>query len=426
LEELHAPELASVSGQLAAHYEASGMAGQAIRYYRASADVATQRFAYAEAADLIRRALVLCRDFPESVKRDKEEVELLVTLGPSLVTTHGYSMPEVGETYERGLMLSRQSGDRKHLFSLLSGAWLFHVVSGQLEESRRLGQQCIDWACGEGIPALEMAGHFLLGSSLFHLGQLDESKKHGKQAVPAFGSPSHPALALFAGPDVRVFSRSYMSHLLWQLGHAEEAAAKSEEAVALARELSHPFSLAIALDYAAMLHVFRQASRHVLPLAEEASAVCRKHGFIYYLAWAEILAGWAAAAAGDTAGGLVQLRNGLDALRATGAELRLPFYYGLLGEVCGLAGQVGEALANIASGFAFQSKNREMWSAPELHRIHGDVLLRSGNASEARASYRRAVESAQQTGARLFELRAAARLRELPAPQNGRQNAAER
>ena len=53
--------------------------------------------------------------------------------------------------------------------------------------------------------------------------------------------------------------------------------------------------------------------------------------------------------------------------------------------------------------------------SPELHRIHGDVLLHSGDASEAQVSYRRAIESARQTGARLFELRAAARLRELLA-----------
>jgi predicted ATPase len=247
-----------------------------------------------------------------------------------------------------------------------------------------------------------------------------------EQAVPTYGGPSHPALALFAGPDVGVFCRSYLSHLLWQLGHADEAAAMSDEAIGLAREVAHPFSLAIALDYAAMLNVFRQESKHALARAGEASAVCRKHGFAYYLAWAEMLAGWATAVEGDTAAGLVELRHGLDALKATGAELRLPFYYGLLAEVCGLAGQVGEALANVASGFAFQSKNGEMWSAPELHRIHGDVLSRGGDTSEAQVSYRRAIEAAQQTGARLFDLRAAARLRELPALRNDRRNAAER
>lgn len=85
LEELYASDLEGVSGWLAAHYEAAGMAEQAIRYYGAAASVAKQRFADAEAADLIRRALRLCRDFPETAKRDKQELELLVTLGPSLV-----------------------------------------------------------------------------------------------------------------------------------------------------------------------------------------------------------------------------------------------------------------------------------------------------------------------------------------------------
>ncbi len=426
LEELHGSELESVVGWLAAHYDEAGMADRAIQCYRAAAEVAKQRFADTEAADLIQRALVLCRDFPETAKRDKEELELLVMLGPSLVTTQGYSTPEVGAAYERGLLLARRSGGRTHLFSLLSGAWLFHIVSGQLLEARRLGHQCLDAASADGVPALEMAGHFLLGTSLFHLGELTASLEQMERAAPSFGSASHPALALFAGPDIGVFCRAYLSHLLWQFGDADQAAAKREESIALARQLSHPFSLAIALDYAAMLDVFRQDGRQALARAGEACVVCRKHGFAYYLAWAEMLEGWAKAVEGDTAAGLMQLRHGLDALKATGAELRLPFYYGLLAEVCGMAGQVGEALANIASGFAFQNKNGELWSAPELYRIHGDVLLRSGDATAAQTSYRRAMESAQKTGAHLFELRAAARLCEAPVLAGNRRNAAER
>jgi DNA-binding SARP family transcriptional activator/predicted ATPase len=426
LAELHAPDLEGVSGWLAAHYDAAGMPEQAIRFYRTAASVAKQRFADVEAAGLLRRALGLCRDFPETAKRDKEELELLATLGPSLVTTHGYSMPEVGETYARGLLLSKRSGDRKHLFSLIGGAWLFHIVRGQLEESRRLGQDCLDEACREGAVAGEMAGRFLLGTSLFHLGQLAASLEQMEQVVLAGSGPFDPALALFAGPDVSVFCRAYLSHLLWHLGDDAQAAAASEESIALARVVSHPFSLAIALDYAAMLNAFRQESKLALTLAGEASAICRKYGFAYYLAWAEILEGWATAVEGNTSTGLVHLRHGLDALKATGAELRLPFYYGLLAEVCGLAGQVGEALANIAGGFAFQSKNGEAWSAPELHRIHGDVLLHSGDPAQARLSYRRAIESARKSGARLLEVRAAARLRELFEPENVARKAAKR
>ena len=191
------------------------------------------------------------------------------------------------------------------------------------------------------------------------------------------------------------------------------AVTRSEEAVLRARAVAHPFTLGIALDYEAMMNVYRWDWGITLARAEEAAAICSKHGFAYYLAMAEILAGWATGMEGNTADGMRRLRIGLDALKSLRAELRLPFYYGLLGEICGRAGRVGEALANIATGFAFLSKNGEMWAAPELHRIQGDLLLRSGEEVQAQVSYRRAIATAGQTGARLFELRAIDRLRSL-------------
>jgi DNA-binding SARP family transcriptional activator/predicted ATPase len=426
LEELHADDFTSVNAPLAAHYEAAGMAEKAIQCFLAAASTARQRFADTEAADLIRRALRVCRAFPESVRRDREEIELLVNLGPSLVTTYGYSMPEVGETYERGLLLSRRSGDRKRWFSLLSGAWFFNIVRGQLGHARRLADECVAEARREGTQTIEMAGRFLLGSSLFHLGHITESMQEIQQSVLAGRGPCDPGLSLFAGPDLGVFCRAYLSHVLWYLGDAAQAAAHSNESITLARELSHPFTLAIALDYAAMLNAFRNQGQVVLALAVEASAISVKYGFAYYSAWAEMLAGWGIGVEGDPAAGLARFRHGLDALRATGAELRLPFYYGLLAELCGLAGHAGDALANVASAFAFQSKNGELWCAPELHRIHGDVLLRSGAVAGAELSYHRAMESARQVGAPLLEQRAAARLRDQPGFRADARRAGER
>jgi predicted ATPase len=426
LQELYATDIEGISGWLAAHYESAGIAEQAIRFYRTAASVAKQRFANVEAADQIRRALRLCRDFPESARRDQTEIELLATLGPSLVMRHGYSMREAGETYERGLELSRRTGERRHNFSLISGAWLFHIVRGDLEESRRLGQDCIDEGRREGSSAVEMAGRFLLGSSLFHLGQFSTSLELIGGATPPSGGWCDPALVLFAGPDLGVFCRAYLSHLYWQLLDADRSAGSSEDSIAIARELSHPFSLVIALDYAAMLGVFRQEPKRTLALAEESAALCRKYCFSYYLAWADMLAGWAIATGGDTVAGLARFRGGLDAFKAMGAELRLPFYYALLAETCGLAGDFGDALASVSSGFAFQSKNGEIWSAPELHRIHGDLLRAAGNLSDAQASYKRSIESARKIGARMFEARAAARLAQVPAAQSGGRKGPER
>src|SRR5512133_3853813 len=111
---------------------------------------------------------------------------------------------------------------------------------------------------------------------------------------------------------------------------------------------------------------------------------------------ANVLTGWAKAAEGDISAGLSQLRKGLEALRDLSAELRLPYYFALLSETLGRAGQVGEALANLSTGFAFATKNREEWAVAELHRVHGDLLEADGKPEAARASYRRGIEAARQ------------------------------
>src|SRR6202034_1291368 len=113
-----------------------------------------------------------------------------------------------------------------------------------------------------------------------------------------------------------------------------------------------------------------------------------------YLAIANVLTGWAEAAEGETAQGLAQFREGLDAMRSLGAEVRLPYYYALLAETYGRAGQVREAMASLSTGFAFLNKNGEVWAAPELYRVQGE-LLEPDKPEQALASYTQAINAAR-------------------------------
>jgi DNA-binding SARP family transcriptional activator/predicted ATPase len=410
LEELHADDLAGVSLHLAAHYDEAGMPNEAIANYRRAAVVAQQRFADSEAARMLRRALALCGLFPESAKRDQLELDLLVSLGPALVATLGYAMPEVGATYHRAIELSAAPGEKMHFPVVLSGSWVFHIVRGDLETARGLAQQLIEFGSAEQNPAAAAAGDFTLGCTLFHLGQLELSHRQMDRTISMYDGSSHAVLSVFAGPDVGVFSRSYLAHLLWHRGFPDQALAAIQEAIATASRIEYPFSMAIALTYAALLCTFRRESKAALEHARNAILVCTKQEFAYYRSIAEIVAGWASAIEQDPPSGLAQLRRGLELLKGTGGELRLPFYYGLLAETCALNGNVGEALANISTGFAFQNKNGEIWSASDLHRTQGDLLRESGNQAQAIHSYRRAVEAARQTGSVMCELRAQGRL----------------
>jgi tetratricopeptide (TPR) repeat protein len=100
-----------------------------------------------------------------------------------------------------------------------------------------------------------------------------------------------------------------------------------------------------------------------------------------------------------------QLQRGIDGLKATGAQLRLPLYYALLAEAHAAAGQPREALASVSTGFAFLSRNGEAWPEAELHRVHGEALERSGQRREAAESYRKGIEAAHRVGAAVFEQR---------------------
>jgi DNA-binding SARP family transcriptional activator/predicted ATPase len=404
LAEVYGADIESWNGQIASHFEQAGMAEEAIEHYWRAAAYARQRYADTEAADLLRRALTLCRGFCESDRKLKQELDLLVTLGPALVTTEGYSAAEVGETYERALDLSRRL-DGRNIFVILSGVWVFHIVRGDLEKARQFSVEFLKLVEREPTPELMLAGNFLLGSSLFHLGQLEASLNHMTAAIRANSCPAVSVLALFAGPDIDVFCRSYLAHLAWHREDGNDADGHAAEAIAAARRMRHPFSQAIALDYAAMLHVFRGESRAALERGREAVELCSRHAFAYYLAMANILTGWAGAAEGDVYAALSQLREGLEGMRRLGAEIRMPYYLMLLAETLGRAGQVGEALASLSTGFAFASKNGEEWAVAELHRVQGDLLAAEGKPEPARASYRRGLEAARRSGSLAFERR---------------------
>jgi predicted ATPase len=217
------------------------------------------------------------------------------------------------------------------------------------------------------------------------------------------GGPNDSVLELFAGPDIEVFCRAFLAHLVWHCGNEEQSVVQASTAIRAAKHIRHPFGEAVALDYAAMLDVFRGDSGAALEHAVEAVEICKRYGFAYYLAMGSVLLGWARAVKGDVSGGLQDIRTALEEMRRLGAEIRLPFYLRLLAETLGRAGHVREALANLATAFAIAGKNGEVWALPELHRTQGELLAAEGRVEQSQASFRKGLEAARQSGSLALE-----------------------
>jgi hypothetical protein len=69
----------------------------------------------------------------------------------------------------------------------------------------------------------------------------------------------------------------------------------SNDALTLARELGHPFSMAFALCFAAQVHRLRGEVQPARELAEAATAFSTEHGMQLWLAVGTFERGWALA-----------------------------------------------------------------------------------------------------------------------------------
>jgi predicted ATPase len=110
------------------------------------------------------------------------------------------------------------------------------------------------------------------------------------------------------------------------------------------------------------------------------------------------------------------MRQGLAALRATGGEVRLPYYLALLAEVCGKAGQAAAGLTLLTEALTHTHKKAERWREAELYRLQGELLLQASTnqkSLEAEEHFRQAVDVARHQQAKSLELRAAMSLSRL-------------
>jgi predicted ATPase len=401
-------EADALCAQIAAHYERALLPARAIPHYARAAEVMRRRFAETEAIAYFNKALRLLESLPVSAERDHTELDLLLALGLSLAATQGYASEETGRVYTRARLLCEMS--RQSSFGVLAGSWTFHTVRAEIEISRDIGRRYLELAESAGDPIHRAAGHFCLASSTFHLGSIRESLRHTHAGLEQ-ESLSDRSRSLFEfGPELGIFCRSYLVHCTWLLGEPGQALEYSGQNVARAEEIAHPFSLALALAYEAMLRHFRGEPEAARDRAEEVAALCLKHGFRYYLAWTPILAGWAAVRLGDPGGGLAEMLRGFADLRATGAGIRAPYYLGLIAEAYGESGDVERGLEHLAEALALGERTSEAWLRPELYRIQGDLLRRAGRTGEAGICYRNAVRLAREMGARAWEERAQIRL----------------
>src|SRR5262249_22650053 len=214
---------------------------------------------------------------------------------------------------------------------------------------------------------------------------------------------------------------------LCMLGYPDQAVQRSQEAMTRAHALAHPFRLVETLFGSALIQRARREWQTVQAHAETILALATKHGFVRHVALGELFRGMALAGQGQRTAGLAQMWQGLAAYRATGSVSGMSGHLAQLAEAYGQVGQVDEGMSLLAEALALVDTTGERHTEAELHRLHGELLLRQAipEAQAAEACFQRALDVARRQQAKWWELRAAMSLVRLWQQQGKRAEARE-
>jgi predicted ATPase len=415
LERLFGGQTGEIAVELARHFEEAGLPARAVGYYQQAGDRAVRLSANQEAIAHFYRGLALLEDLPKTPERNQQELALQIALFAPLAGAKGYAAPELGKAYARARELCEEGCEADQLFLVLYGLWGHNLVRGDLRIARDLAQQSLTVAEKTGKPALLMEAHRMMDESSFHRGELVAAREHLEQTLALYDPKQHRAHAYVYGQDPGVATLSHGSWIIWHLGYPDQALRMSQDAVTLGKESSHPFSLAFALSYAAVLHQFCREVEAVEELAEAAVTLSTEQGLVLWLAYARGLRGWAQAERGQREEGIAGLRLALADYRAMSQYLTRPYLLALLAEVYGKVGQAAEGLALLAEALAVVDNGEMRHYEAELHRLRGELLLSQGAPlAEVEKHYRRALDVARLQDAKSLELRAAMSLYRLP------------
>ncbi len=411
------PDTASLAPELMAHHcTEAGLVAQAVRYWRRAGRRAIERTANVEAIAQLGKGLELARTLPASSERLTEEVKLQIALITPLIATKGYTAPEVERACSRALEQCQQLGEAPQLFTVLGALNSIYYNRGELEISLELARRMLRLAESRRDPVLLLWGNYALGFTLASQGALKAARGHLDQSIAYYDARKGGTYGFVQDPGPTALA--LLSHVVHSLGYPDQALEKMQQAVAMARNLSHPFTLAWVIGTAGALNWRRGEMLAAQGLWEEWVALCTQQGFTALLGSASLWLGFALVEQGNGNDGIAKMHNALysmtDAL-TFGNKLR---GLSLLALAQGKVGQADQGLAKIDEALALAKKTKKSVYESGLYLVKGQLLLMKDPRARRKAQqcFSTAIGIARDQRAKSDELAAVIHLARLKKP----------
>jgi class 3 adenylate cyclase/predicted ATPase len=252
-------------------------------------------------------------------------------------------------------------------------------------------------------------------------------KEHYDRALEIYDPAEHRPVTTHSGRDVVIGALSSRSNCLWWLGYPAAARDDGERAVKNARETGHATTLMFALHTAGSNHLYcRDYAAANAPL-DELIGLADERGAPYWTALGTAVRGSLFAVSGKASNAVLAITSGITSLRSTGATLYEPWNLSNLARAYAELGQLDEARRCIDDAIDKVERSKEKWCEAEVHRIAGEIALKSlaPDTEKAEKCFDHALAVARQQQTKSWELRAAMSMARLWRDQGKPQQAHE-
>ena len=422
--EAQSPGLMDAQPELfAQHYAEAGLVEQAVVYWSKAGQQAISRFALTEAIAHLTKAIKLLQDLPSTEEHKEQELGLQIALGDAFIAAKGHGADETGQAFARAYQLGRKIGNVPQLFPVLAGMFVHHHVRAEVSLEQEAARELLHLAEDRGHVTGQVMGHRALGDSLLNVGHFSSARAHLERAISLFGLDASPVIL---GEEIGVASLAFLSLCLAVLGFPETAVVRSEAALERARyRVRHPHTLAFALSVYSRLQWVLRNPRRLEDSSNELFFLAGEHDLKYMRARGTVYRGGALALSARFAEAVALLEEGIAETRTMRAAWLLPFYGGALASAYHRIGRIEKARSALDEALALTRQTGVEWVKAELERLEADLALSAAvpNAQIAEAFLHKAMTTAQQQGAKWWELRAATSLARLWGEQGRRAEA---
>ena len=375
IENLDAGNLQEKIEQLAHHAFCGELWKKAVSFQRQAGAKALARSANVEAVLFFERALLALKTLPESREKLEHAVDIRLELRNALFLLGAfdrlYHYLQEAEAFAETLC------DQRRLGSVLNFMISYFVLMGNHHRATEIAQRALK--AGDRDLSPNVVTHYYLGIAYHHMGRYRDSMSVLTQAIADVDNADLRYERFGTANIISVICRVWVVQCLAQLGAFQDGLFNAREAIQIAEESKHPYSLAYARCSQGLLLLVQGEIDEAIRVLEECTKLCQLAEIRVLFPQIASYLGLAYALSGrlDEAIPLMEKADEETGLigRKAGQSLRIAWH----GHVNLLAGRIDEAKKLAEKAFELSAESREDGHHAWALKLLGDVAAKSSD-----------------------------------------------